>query len=262
MEIDIDAEKFRTKGNSKLIRLFSFLKTSPPKNAGEVLRALYDHKTAAQRNDLRASMAFSSYTMDNIELIDAQQTALNLEDEDFEIFVSAIECRKEDQVAEHLTIVADHFDFDTVVREITRARDFVENDPEDAITAACSLLEAVCRSILIELKLELPKDISLKQLYRAVRGPLKLDPKTVDSPELISSDVRAILAAMASLVDGIAALRTHAGDAHGKAAGTKRIDARIARLAINSSNSVALFLIETWSRHYPDRRLAHYRTLP
>ena len=162
MEIDIDAEKFRTKGNSKLIRLFSFLKTSPPKNAGEVLRALYDHKTAAQRNDLRASMAFSSYTMDNIELIDAQQTALNLEDEDFEIFVSAIECRKEDQVAEHLTIVADHFDFDTVVREITRARDFVENDPEDAITAACSLLEAVGRSILIELKLELPKDISLK----------------------------------------------------------------------------------------------------
>ena len=44
---------------------------------------------------------------------------------------------------------------------------------------------------------------------------------------------------------GIGALRTHAGDAHGREKGFKRIDGRIARLEIYGASTLALFLIET-----------------
>ena len=43
-------------------------------------------------------------------------------------------------------------------------------------------------------------------------------------------------------------MRTHGGDAHGREKGFRRIDPRIARLAINAASSLALFLIETWER--------------
>ena len=48
--------------------------------------------------------------------------------------------------------------------------------------------------------------------------------------------------------EGIGALRTHGGDAHGRERGHRRIDPRIARLAIHAASTVALFLIETWER--------------
>ena len=63
-------------------------------------------------------------------------------------------------------------DFDTVRHEIDRALEAAERDPEDAITAACSMLEAVCRSILIELGQELPEKKDIQGLVKGKRpGP-------------------------------------------------------------------------------------------
>ena len=52
-------------------------------------------------------------------------------------------------------------DFDTVQVEVARAIQNATDDPEDCVTAACSLVEAVCRSILLEMSLPLPakKDV-------------------------------------------------------------------------------------------------------
>ena len=47
-------------------------------------------------------------------------------------------------------------DIDTVQRDIGRALASAASDPEGAVTAACSVVEAVCRSVLIELGLPLP----------------------------------------------------------------------------------------------------------
>jgi hypothetical protein len=44
-----------------------------------------------------------------------------------------------------------------------------ENDPEDAVTSACSVVESVCRSVLIELGLPLPQKKDIQGLYQAVR---------------------------------------------------------------------------------------------
>ncbi|NML76261.1 abortive infection family protein [Rhizobium sp. S-51] len=145
-------------------------------------------------------------------------------------------------------------DFDTVQLDISRALKSATEDPEDAVTSACSLVEAVCRSILIELGLPLPAKKDIDGLIRAVQEPLGLSPGRSGLPPEIENDIRQILSGLTSVAKGIGALRTHAGDAHGRERGHRRIDARIARLAINAASSLALFLIETWE-------LKQHRTL-
>jgi Abortive infection C-terminus len=139
-------------------------------------------------------------------------------------------------------------DFDTVQLDISRAIASAKDDPEDAVTAACSLIESVCRSILIELNLPLPAKRDIDGLIRAVQEPLNLSPGRMDLPAEIENDVRQVLGGLTSVTKGIGALRTHAGDAHGREKGFRRIDTRIARFAINAASSIALFLIETWER--------------
>jgi hypothetical protein len=83
-------------------------------------------------------------------------------------------------------------------------------------------------------------------VVRAVQEPLGLSPARPDLPIEIAADVRQVLGGLTTATKGIGALRTHAGDAHGRERGHGRIDARIARLAIHAASTIALFLIETW----------------
>jgi hypothetical protein len=146
-------------------------------------------------------------------------------------------------------------DFDTVRRDLDRALGSAELDPEDAVTAACSTIESMCRSILLELGLPLPQRKDISGLYKAVREPLGISPDRSDFAQEIVDDVRKVLSGLATAIEGIGALRTHAGDAHGRERGFRRIDARIARLAIHSASTVALFLLETWQQKYPTKSL-------
>lgn len=139
-------------------------------------------------------------------------------------------------------------DFGTVSRDLERAVQNAEHDPEDAVTAACSTLEAVCRSILVELSLPLPQKKDVSSLMKAVQEPLGLSPGRSDLPDLIAQDIRKVLSGLATAAEGIGSLRTHGGDAHGRERGHRRVDPRIARLAIHASSTLSLFLIETWER--------------
>jgi len=151
-------------------------------------------------------------------------------------------------------------DFDTVQRDLDRALASAETDPEDAVTAACSVIESVCRSALGELGLPLPAQLDVQGLYKAVREPLGLSPGKEDVSPEIAGDVRAILGGLNAAVQGIGALRTHAGDAHGRGRGFRRLDSRIARLAIHAASGIALFVIETWQKKFPAKPLhAHSR---
>jgi len=135
-------------------------------------------------------------------------------------------------------------DFGTVSQDLDRATRNAEEDPEDAVTAACATLEAVCRSILIELEQELPAKKDVSALVRAVQEPLGLSPgRSTDLLDLIAGDIRKVLSGLTTATEGIGALRTH-----GRERGHRRIDPRIARLAIHAASTVALFLIETWER--------------
>jgi hypothetical protein len=158
-------------------------------------------------------------------------------------------------VIEQLSGVVETISFDTVKRDLDRALASIEDDPEDAITAACSAVESVCRSILIELNEPLPTKKDVQGLYGAVKRPLGLATDRSDVDQNIADDVRTILGGLGTVVQGIGALRTHAGDAHGRERGYTRVDARIGRLAVHAASTLALFLIETWQRKFPTRTL-------
>lgn len=162
------------------------------------------------------------------------------------------------QVVADLVVKTDILDFDTVRRDLDRALASAEHDPEDAVTAACSTIESMCRSILLELGHPLPNKKDIGGLYRAVREPLGLSPERSDLSSEVIDDVRKVLSGLATAIEGIGALRTHAGDAHGRERGFRRIDARIARLAIHSASTVALFLLETWQQKFPTAPLKRH----
>jgi hypothetical protein len=161
-------------------------------------------------------------------------------------------------VVAHLSAKSETFDLDTVRLDLERALASVNVDPEDSVTAACSIVESMCRSILLELGRQLPGKKDISSLYRAVREPLGLSPDRADMPTEIAEDVRKVLGALSSAIEGIGALRTHGGDAHGREKGFRRIDARIARLAIHSASTVALFLLDTWQQKFPTKPLIRH----
>jgi hypothetical protein len=158
-------------------------------------------------------------------------------------------------VVEQLAGMVETISFDTVQRDLERGLASVESDPEDAITAACSTIESVCRSILVELNEPLPTKKDVQGLFNAVKRPLGLSPDRTDIDPLIADDVRTVLGGLATVMQGVGALRTHAGDAHGRERGYARVDARIGRLSIHAASTIALFLIETWQRKFPSRPL-------
>lgn len=159
-------------------------------------------------------------------------------------------------VVEQLSGMVETISFDTVQRDLDRALASIEADPEDA--AACSTIESVCRSILIELGEPLPTKKDVQGLFNAVKGPLGLSPDRTDLDPLIAGDVRTTLGGLATVIQGVGALRTHAGDAHGRERGYTRVDARIGRLSIHAASTIALFLIESWQRKFPTRALLRH----
>jgi Abortive infection C-terminus len=159
-------------------------------------------------------------------------------------------------VVNELSKQAAIINFDTVQHDIERALKSAETDPEDALTAACSCVESVCRSIIAEQNLALPTSLDIKGLYRAVAGALGLTPDGVGNlPAEIRDDVRKILSGMFTTIEGLGSLRTHAGDAHGRKRGTTRVDPRIARFALHTASTLSVFLIETWQKKFPAREL-------
>ena len=86
----------------------------------------------------------------------------------------------------------------------------------------------------------------VKGLVTEVGKHLNISPGRKDLPAEFEQDIRQILGGLSSVTSGIGALRTHAGDAHGRGKLRAAADARIARLAIHSASTVSLFFIETW----------------
>ena len=161
-------------------------------------------------------------------------------------------------VIDHLVTKIEVIDFVTLARDIEGALASCDSDPEDAVTATCSAIENVCRSVLIELGLELPAKQDITGPYKAFRDPLGLSPQRSDLPSQVADDVRKVLSGLATTIEGIGALQTHAGNAHGRERGFVRIDARIARLAIHSASTAAQFIIETWQKKFPTNPLVQH----
>lgn len=144
-----------------------------------------------------------------------------------------------------LSDVADKLNFESVQADFDRALSQADADPEDAVTSACSTLESVCKCLLDEMNESYPSQQDIAGLAKAVEDKLDISPGRDD----IAPDIKRILGGLANVSRGIGSLRTHCGDAHGRGRDTQRIDSRIARLAIHSASTVALFFIDTWQKN-------------
>lgn len=127
--------------------------------------------------------------------------------------------------------------------EFDRALENVEQSPREAISAACNLLESLFKIFIEEEGIEMPKKKDIKSTWNVVRKALNFDPSATED-----RDLQEILSGMASVVGGIGALRTHASSAHGLGNTRYKVEPRHARLAIHSAHTIALFVLETWSK--------------
>jgi hypothetical protein len=128
--------------------------------------------------------------------------------------------------------------------EYRRAYDQVETDPPAAVTAACAILETVCKIYLEDEGHDLPSKQVLGPLWTETAARLGLAAKDVTD-----GDLRQILSGLSSIAVGVAALRTHKGSAHGHtdvAARNYRLEPRHARLAVHAAHTLAMFVLETW----------------
>jgi hypothetical protein len=115
-----------------------------------------------------------------------------------------------------------------------------DRDPEGAITAARTLLESVCKTILDDLDEPYESGDDLPKLYRTVAKAMSL------APTLHTEDqFKRILGGATSVVEGLGSLRNRQGDAHGQGRQTYRASPRHAGLAVNLAGSMAVFLIQT-----------------
>ncbi len=133
-------------------------------------------------------------------------------------------------------------DLPSIEDEFSRALQSATADPPAALTAACAIIEAACKTYLEQRPIPLPSKQTIKLLWSLVQDDLGLDPAKVED-----DDLKRILGGLSSIVDGLGALRTHAGSAHGRGPTRYRVSPRHARLAVNTAHTLVLFLLETWT---------------
>lgn len=128
-----------------------------------------------------------------------------------------------------------------VETEYRRAYETINTDPGAAITAACAIVEAVCKHYLRTEGIPLPSKQTISPLWTEVARNLGLSPG-----QAANDDVRQILSGLFSIASGVGALRTHEGSAHGHEEKDYKVDTRYARLAVHAAHTMSLFILETW----------------
>lgn len=135
-------------------------------------------------------------------------------------------------------------DYSSIEEEFQKAEASIQNDPREAVRAACAQIESLFKLYIEETPgLELPAKQDLGGLWNIIRKSFNLDASAVED-----QDLKKVITGLGSIVDGIGALRTHASTAHGKGRKQYRIEPRHARLAVYSAHTLALYILETWTK--------------
>lgn len=132
-----------------------------------------------------------------------------------------------------------------VAQQITRMEAAVVNDPSLAIGTAKELVETCCKTILTERGVTFAKNADIPELVKLTSKALELTPDDIPDKAKAADTIKRLLSNLATITQGVAELRNHYGTGHGKAAGTKGLQARHAKLAVGAASTLAIFLAET-----------------
>jgi len=133
-----------------------------------------------------------------------------------------------------------NLDCEVVSRAWIKALERRTEDPEGAITAARTLLEAVCKRILDDVGVTHTGKEDFSELYKMVAKQLRLAPEGYEE-----KNFKAILSSCQGIVNHLATLRNGLGDAHALSRPVRPLP-RHATLAVNLAGTMASFLVETW----------------
>jgi hypothetical protein len=156
----------------------------------------------------------------------------------YEVQPAAIGSPADDAISQALT----DFEPDTVAARWTQALDRRDTDPAGAITLARTLLEDVCKWIIVEAGEAYEEKDDLPVLYRKLAKILNLAPDGHTEPVF-----KQILGSCQSVVESLGSLRNKIGDAHSPGPKKVKPAARHAELAVNLSGTMAKFLVSTWA---------------
>ncbi|MGQ2908355.1 MAG: abortive infection family protein [Aliihoeflea sp.] len=161
----------------------------------------------------------------------------------YEVRPAALGSPADDAISQALA----DFDPDTVHARWTQALDRRDTDPAGAITLARTLLEDVCKWIIIEYGETYEEKDDLPVLYRKLAKILNLAPDGHTEPVF-----KQILGSCQSVVESLGSLRNKIGDAHSPGPRKVKPAARHAQLAVNLSGTMATFLVSTWELRKPN----------
>lgn len=140
-------------------------------------------------------------------------------------------------------------DYAAIDQEFERAIKNVETSPREAVSAASNILESVCKTYIDAEGLTIPAKQDLQPVWKVVRDDLGLDPGILED-----QDLQKILSGVASIVNGIGALRTHASSAHGAGTKSYKLKPRHARLAVHAAHTLVTFILESWQEKREARK--------
>lgn len=137
--------------------------------------------------------------------------------------------------------------FQSATHDFERALEYLQSDVEQALGSSSSTLESICKSILDAFSEAYPKDESMQPLLKAVFAKMDLSPDGHADP-----DIKRVLGGLLNSAIGIGILRTKYSGVHGKGSEQKKksLTERHARLAVNATTTIGLFLIETYNERY------------
>ena len=222
--LDIDDPRYDRLGTSKANRLRAFWQLEPNGTVGTLIAALLEYR--------RVTIAISGGAPDQEEAASWERCRAIAER------LKAFGPPPADDLAD-ASLAA--FDLDHVHAAWRRALKRREQDPEGAITAARSLLEAVCKCILDEAGQGYNDADDLPGLYGKASKQLNLAPS-----QHTEEAFRRILGGCHAIVETIGTLRNRIGDAHGRSGKPIRPAPRHAALAVNLAGAMATFLVDTW----------------
>lgn len=141
-------------------------------------------------------------------------------------------------------------DFSSIEAEFVRAVEHIQSDPHTSITAACAIIEATLKFYAERFSLVLPQKLNVTPLWNTVQPHLALNADT-----LLAEDQHKILKGISAIIDGIGAFRSHIDSAHGRGSNPPGITGAEARLAVNTSHTVVVFLMELLHAKTPTKHV-------
>lgn len=149
-------------------------------------------------------------------------------------------------------VLADAFDAGYMRTQLSRIESSVDSDPSLAIGSAKELIETCCKTILSERGAAIDSNWDVPQLVKATVKELKLTPNDIPEPTKDTANARKAVEAMkvmlsnlAAIAGNMATLRNAVGTGHGPDGRVRGPKPRHARLAVNATAALVMFLFET-----------------